>query len=201
MHLFPMIPLQLGLRLSSYICLSVIVLAGLLAGRDVIAQDGPVKVRLKTTMGDIVLELDSQKAPVTVDNFVQYVRDGHYDGTIFHRVIRGFMVQGGGMTEDMKQKPTRQPIKNESDNGLLNKKYTVAMARTSAPDSATAQFFINSVDNGFLDRARAQDRVGYCVFGRVIEGERVVDQIEATPTGAQDVPRQPIVIIKAELVE
>ncbi len=201
MHLFPMIPLQLGLRLSSYVCLSVIVLAGLLAGRDVIAQDGAVKVRLKTTMGDIVLELDGQKAPVTVDNFVQYVRDGHYDGTIFHRVIRGFMVQGGGMTEDMKQKPTRQPIKNESDNGLLNKKYTLAMARTSAPDSATAQFFINSVDNGFLDRARAQDRVGYCVFGRVIEGERVVDQIEATPTGAQDVPRQPIVIIKAELVE
>jgi peptidyl-prolyl cis-trans isomerase B (cyclophilin B) len=201
MHLFPMIPLQLGLRLSSYVCLSVIVLAGLLAGRDVIAQDGAVKVRFKTTMGDIVLELDSQKAPVTVDNFVQYVRDGHYDGTIFHRVIRGFMVQGGGMTEDMKQKPTRQPIKNESDNGLLNKKYTVAMARTNAPNSATSQFFINSVDNGFLDRARAQDRVGYCVFGRVIEGERVVDQIEATPTGAQDVPRQPIVIIKAELVE
>jgi peptidyl-prolyl cis-trans isomerase B (cyclophilin B) len=201
MHLFPMIPLQLGLRLSSYVCLSVIVLAGLLAGRDVIAQDGAVKVRLKTTMGDIVLELDGQKAPVTVDNFVQYVRDGHYDGTIFHRVIRGFMVQGGGMTEDMKQKPTRQPIKNESDNGLLNKKYTVAMARTNAPNSATSQFFINSVDNGFLDRARAQDRVGYCVFGRVIEGERVVDQIEATPTGAQDVPRQPIVIIKAELVE
>lgn len=161
------------------------------------------KVRLATSMGDIVLELDAAKAPKTVDNFVQYVRAGHYDGTIFHRVIDNFMIQGGGMTETMAEKPTRAPIPLESRNGLANVRGTVAMARTSVPDSATAQFFINVKDNAFLDQPNARDGHGYAVFGKVVEGMDVVDRIKAVPTATrpphQNVPATPVVIRKATL--
>jgi peptidyl-prolyl cis-trans isomerase A (cyclophilin A) len=160
-------------------------------------------VKLATTMGDIVLELDAAKAPKTVENFVQYVKAGHYDGTVFHRVIPNFMVQGGGFTPDMAQKPTRAPIPLESRNGLSNARGTVAMARTMVPDSATAQFFINVVDNTFLDQPNARDGEGYAVFGKVVAGMDVVDKIKAVPTankgGHQNVPVQPVVITKATL--
>jgi peptidyl-prolyl cis-trans isomerase B (cyclophilin B) len=163
------------------------------------------KVRLHTSMGDITIALDATDAPATVDNFLQYVRDGHYDNTIFHRVIDGFMVQGGGMEPGMKQKPTRKPVANEAGNGLKNTKYTVAMARTSDPHSATAQFFINVADNAFLDyKGPSPQGWGYCVFGKVVEGTDVVDRIKAVETGTtgfhQDVPRQDVVITKAEEV-
>ena len=161
------------------------------------------KVRLATSHGDIVLQLDAEKAPKTVANFVQYVKAGHYAGTVFHRVIDGFMIQGGGMTADMAEKPTKAPIPLESRNGLSNQRGTVAMARTNVPDSATAQFFINVNDNVRLDAANAPDGNGYAVFGRVIEGMDVVDKIKATPTGSknghQNVPSQPILIKKATL--
>lgn len=161
------------------------------------------RVKLQTNLGDIVVELDRAKAPQTVENFLSYVRDGHYDGTIFHRVIENFMIQGGGFTSDYQQKPTRKPIANEANNGLKNKRGTIAMARTSDPDSATAQFFINVVDNDFLDyRAPTQQGWGYAVFGRVVEGMDVVDEIKNLPTGPggpfrNDVPRQAVVIEKA----
>jgi peptidyl-prolyl cis-trans isomerase A (cyclophilin A) len=155
------------------------------------------KVRLATTAGDIVVELDAAKAPKSVANFLQYVKAGHYDGTIFHRVIANFMVQGGGMTADMKEKETRPPIPLESKNGLLNQRGTLAMARTPDPNSATAQFFINVKDNSFLDQAQAKDGNGYAVFGKVIEGMDVVDKIRVVPTGPGDVPLQPIVIRRA----
>jgi peptidyl-prolyl cis-trans isomerase A (cyclophilin A) len=154
------------------------------------------KVRLATSAGDIVIALDAQKAPKTVANFLQYVKAGHYDGTIFHRVIGNFMIQGGGMTADMKEKETRPPIPLESKNGLTNQRGTVAMARTPDPDSATAQFFINVKDNDFLNQAQARDGNGYAVFGKVVEGMDVVDKIRAVPTGPGDVPLQPIVIKK-----
>ena len=161
------------------------------------------KVKLATTMGDIVIELDAAKAPKTVDNFVAYVKAGHYDGTVFHRVIDGFMIQGGGFTTDMAQKPTRAPIPLESRNGLENRRYTVAMARTMVPDSATAQFFINVADNAFLDQPNARDGQGYAVFGRVVAGMDVVDKIKAVPVankgGHQNVPVTPVVIQKATL--
>lgn len=161
------------------------------------------RVRLSTSAGDIVLELDRERAPRTVENFVSYVRSGHYDGTIFHRVIPGFMIQGGGMTAQMSEKPTRPPIALESRNGLNNVRGTVAMARTSVPDSATSQFFINVVDNAFLDAANARDGHGYAVFGRVVEGMEVVDQIRAVPTAPkgmhQNVPTMPVTIRKATL--
>lgn len=157
------------------------------------------KVRLSTQTGDIVVQLDETKAPKTVANFVQYVKDGHYDGTIFHRVIPSFMVQGGGMLPDMKEKPTRAPIPLESRNGLSNLRGAIAMARTNVPDSATSQFFINVVDNPFLD----SNGGGYAVFGRVIEGMDVVDKIRAVPTGNrgphQNVPLEPVLIKKATL--
>ena len=155
------------------------------------------KVKLATSAGDIVIELDKAKAPKTVDNFVQYVKDGHYNGTVFHRVIPGFMIQGGGMTADMKEKETRPPIPLESRNGLTNQRGTIAMARTTDPNSATAQFFINVKDNDFLNQAQARDGNGYAVFGKVIEGMDVVDKIKAVPTGPRDVPQQPVVIKKA----
>lgn len=155
------------------------------------------KVRFTTTAGDIVVELDAAKAPKTVANFLQYVKSGHYDGTIFHRVISNFMIQGGGMTADMKEKETRPPIALESRNGLTNQRGTIAMARTADPNSATAQFFINVKDNDFLNQAQSRDGNGYTVFGKVIEGMDVVDKIRATPTGPGDVPLQPIVIKKA----
>jgi len=162
-------------------------------------------VRLHTSLGAITLELDRDKAPATVDNFLRYVKDGHFDNTLFHRVIGGFMIQGGGFEPGMKQKQTRQPIKNEADNGLKNGPYTIAMARTSNPHSATAQFFINVADNEFLNFASETPQGwGYCVFGKVTEGTDVVDKIGKVETAArgmhQDVPIADVVIQKAEAV-
>ena len=154
-------------------------------------------------MGDIVVELDPAKAPKSVDNFLQYVKDNHYNGTVFHRVIEGFMVQGGGFTADMQQKPTRPPIALEAGNGLKNDKYTIAMARTGNPDSATSQFFINVKDNDMLN-APKPDGHGYTVFGKVVSGADVVDKIRAARTGSkggmQDVPVEPITIQSATVV-
>jgi peptidyl-prolyl cis-trans isomerase A (cyclophilin A) len=161
------------------------------------------KVRLATSEGDIVLELDRARAPLTVDNFLTYVRSGHFDGTIFHRVIPGFMIQGGGFTPEMTQKPTRSGIPLESRNGLSNARGTIAMARTVVPNSATAQFFINLRDNDFLDAAKSRDGNGYAVFGKVITGMDVVDKIQNVPTGTQgphqNVPNTPVIIRKATL--
>ncbi len=161
------------------------------------------KVRLATSAGDIVLELDREKAPKTVDNFLQYVKSGHYDGTIFHRVIPTFMIQGGGMKPDMGEKPTRAPIPLESRNGLSNVRGAVAMARTMDPNSATAQFFINVGDNPFLDQPNARDGNGYAVFGKVVAGMDVVDKIKLVPTKSagphQNVPETPVLIKKATL--
>ena len=163
-------------------------------------------VRLETSLGEITLELYPDKAPATVANFLQYVREGFYDGTIFHRVINGFMIQGGGSDANLNQKPTRAPIQNEADNGLTNQPYTVAMARTSDPHSATSQFFINVADNKFLNHtAKTPQGWGYAVFGKVVQGREVVDQIKAVPTGNRDgyqnVPLTPVVIVKAMVVE
>lgn len=160
------------------------------------------KVELHTNKGLITIELDATKAPVSVENFLGYVRRGHYDGTVFHRVIKGFMVQGGGMTADMKQKATEGTIQNEANNGLKNTKYTLAMARTSAPHSASAQFFINTADNGFLDfKSESPSGWGYAVFGRVVAGNKVVDAIEGVRTGRagfhDDVPLEAVIIEKA----
>jgi peptidyl-prolyl cis-trans isomerase A (cyclophilin A) len=159
------------------------------------------KVRLATNSGDIVVQLDHEKAPKTTDNFLQYVRAGHYDGTIFHRVIENFMIQGGGYKEDLSEKPTRPPIPLESRNGLSNARGTLAMARTSAPDSATSQFFVNVTDNSFLDQARSPDGNGYAVFGKVVEGMDVVDKIRRVPTQASgphtNAPVTPVIIRKA----
>jgi peptidyl-prolyl cis-trans isomerase B (cyclophilin B) len=161
-------------------------------------------ITLKTSVGDIVIELDHEKAPKSCENFEQYVREGHYDGTIFHRVIGNFMIQGGGFMPDMMQKATRDPIENEAANGLSNVNGSIAMARTSAPHSATAQFFINVKDNSFLDNP-GQDGWGYCVFGKVTGGMDVVEQIKGVDTtnkaGHSDVPVEPIVIEKAEIAE
>jgi peptidyl-prolyl cis-trans isomerase A (cyclophilin A) len=160
-------------------------------------------VKFSTSQGDIVVQLDAAKAPKTVDNFLQYVKAGHYNGTIFHRVIDGFMIQGGGMTPDMREKPTRAPIQLESRNGLSNVRGTIAMARTNVPDSATAQFFINVKDNAFLDAARSPDGNGYAVFGKVISGMDVVDKIRKVETGMKgpyaDVPVQPVIIKSATI--
>ena len=163
-------------------------------------------VKLETSMGDIVLELDDEKAPKTVANFLAYVSNGHYDGTIFHRVIDGFMIQGGGMTADMKEKITQNAIENEADNGLKNEAYAIAMARTSDPHSATAQFFINVKNNDFLNHtAKTPQGWGYAVFGKVAQGQGVVNKIKAVETGSrgmhQDVPSEPVVIVKAEVIE
>ena len=161
------------------------------------------RVKLATSAGDIVLELDAAKAPKTVANFLAYVNAGHYDGTIFHRVIPTFMIQGGGMTADMKEKGTKAPIPLESRNGLGNVRGSVAMARTNDPNSATAQFFINVKDNAMLDAANARDGNGYAVFGKVVSGMAVVDKIRDVPTGSKgmhdDVPLTPITINKATL--
>ena len=164
------------------------------------------KVAVKTTMGSINLELDDAKAPVTVANFIAYAKAGHYNGTIFHRVIDGFMIQGGGFTKAMDQKPTNSPIKNEASNGLSNKRGTIAMARTMIVDSATSQFFINLVDNGFLDYKGDDPRTyGYAVFGKVTAGMDVVDKIAKVRTGFagphQNVPVEPIVITEVTVAE
>jgi peptidyl-prolyl cis-trans isomerase A (cyclophilin A) len=172
------------------------------ASAAALAQNQP-RVKLSTTAGDIVLELNRDKAPKTVDNFLQYVRDKHYDGTVFHRVMDGFMIQGGGFTPDMQQKATRAPIANEAANGLKNDRGTIAMARTANPNSATAQFFINVADNAMLN-APNPDGHGYAVFGKVVQGMDVVDKIKAVPTGNrgphQNVPVSPVVITGATVV-
>ena len=160
------------------------------------------KAVLETIFGTITLALDDEKAPVTVANFLEYVKSGHYVNTIFHRVIPSFMIQGGGFTPDMAQKPTTAPIKNEAANGLSNKRGTIAMARTSIVDSATCQFFINTVDNDFLDHTSdTPSGFGYCVFGKVVEGMDVVDKIEKVATSScgmhDDVPTEPVIIIRA----
>lgn len=160
------------------------------------AQGSALKVLMKTTKGDIILELYPDKAPITVENFLSYVDDKFYDGTIFHRVISDFMIQGGGYTEDFTKKPSRSPIKNEANNGLKNERGTIAMARTNEPHSATNQFFINHIDNSFLDHtAKTEEGYGYCVFGKVIQGMDVIDAIAAVPTDQDDAPEETIKII------
>ena len=165
---------------------------------DKVEKGGNPVVLIKTSKGDIKVELDKEKAPISVENFLSYVNDGYYNGSIFHRVIKNFMIQGGGFTADMKQKPTKDPIKNEAKNGLSNAKGTLAMARTSVVDSATSQFFINLIDNKFLDHGTRD--YGYAVFGKVIEGMDVVDKIAIVPTGYQDVPTETITIESITLV-
>jgi peptidyl-prolyl cis-trans isomerase A (cyclophilin A) len=180
---------------------AVVVTSALLLGVSVAAQ--AQKVKLATSAGDIVIELDKAKAPKTVENFVQYVKDGHYNGTVFHRVIPSFMIQGGGMTADMTEKKTRPPIPLESKNGLSNVRGSIAMARTGDPNSATSQFFINVQDNPRLDAANARDGNGYAVFGKVISGMDVVDKIRVVPTSSKgmhdDVPMMPVTINKATI--
>lgn len=181
------------------VCACIVVLLGFTAGCGGKPKGGKYMVVLETTHGEIVIELDADKAPVTVENFLAYVDAGHYDGTIFHRVIPKFMIQGGGFTEEMKEKPHRGPIKNEADNGLKNKRGTLAMARTQDINSATAQFFINLVDNAVLDHGGRD--FGYAVFGKVTEGMKVVDKIAAVKTadrgGFEDVPVKPVIIKSA----
>jgi len=169
-------------------------------------SDSQTKVKLTTSMGEIVIQLNTEKAPISAENFLTYVKEGFYDGTIFHRIIPGFMAQGGGFDSDFKQKETHAPIKNEADNGLKNDRGTLAMARTSDPDSATAQFFINYKDNDFLNyTSPTPNGWGYAVFAEVIEGMNYVDEMAKAPTGNrgmhQDVPQTDIVIEKAEVVE
>ncbi len=193
-------------RRNSALALTSLALAAIFSvATPAAAQDANApKVKLTTSMGDIVVQLDPAKAPKTVENFLQYVKDKHYDGTIFHRVIDGFMVQGGGFTADMVQKTVRAPIVLESNNGLKNDKYTIAMARTSVPDSATAQFFINVKDNAMLN-ARQPSGDGYAVFGKVVQGSDVVDKIKAVATGNkgghQNVPSSPVTITSATVVK
>jgi cyclophilin family peptidyl-prolyl cis-trans isomerase len=184
--------------------LLMLVLAAAFAPAAAAAGTSP-RVALDTSKGTIVFELYPDKAPKTVENFLRYVEDGFYDGTVFHRVIPDFMIQGGGFTAEMQKRPTRAPIENEADNGVDNERGTVAMARTSDPHSATAQFFVNLKDNAFLDHTAKTSRGwGYAVFGKVVEGMDVVDAIAAVPTGRmggmQDVPTQPVVIEKARVV-
>lgn len=185
------------LKLFGLALVMLITLPGCSQAGNEPTKGGPV-VLISTSLGDIKIELYEKEAPETVKNFLSYVNDKFYDGTIFHRVIAGFMLQGGGFTPDMQQKPTKPPIKNEAGNGLTNDTYTLAMARTSVPDSATSQFFINVKSNDFLNREKAQDGVGYAVFGKVIEGMDVVSKIEKVQTGRKgmhgDVPVEPVVI-------
>ena len=191
-------------RRNSALALASIAAAATIFVAPVHAQNAP-RVKLATSLGDIVVELNPAKAPKTVENFLKYVADKHYDGTIFHRVIDGFMIQGGGFTPDMVQKPMRPPIPLEATNGLKNDTYTIAMARTNVPDSATAQFFINVKDNAFLNASGPTARDGYAVFGKVTQGMDVVDKIKGVPTGNkgpfQNVPTTPVVITSATLVK
>ncbi len=191
---------KLALALNAFALTAIFSIAN-----PVAAADNAPKVKLATSMGDIVVQLDPEKAPKTVANFLQYVRDKHYDGTIFHRVIGSFMIQGGGFTPDLKQKPMRAPIPLEAANGLKNDQYTIAMARTNVPNSATTQFFINVKDNAMLN-APSPDGHGYAVFGKVISGMDVVDKIKAVATGPAgpfptDVPTSPVIIKSATVVE
>lgn len=175
-----------------------------LAASAATASAAEPRVALETNYGRIVVELAPERAPITVKNFLRYVNEGHYNGTIFHRVISGFMIQGGGFTPDLREKPTHDPIPLEARGGLPNNRYTIAMARTQYPHSATSQFFINVADNDFLNADRAQDGNGYAVFGRVVEGEAVVDKISNVATGNRrgmgDVPVKPVIIEKAEVL-
>ena len=174
---------------------------GLMSGISCLAfADNPPRVAMKTNMGEMVIELNPEKAPISVKNFLEYTREGFYNGTIFHRIISGFMIQGGGFDEKFQEKPTRDPIKIESKNGLRNKQYTIAMARTSDPDSATAQFFINAVDNRFLDFP-GRDGWGYAVFGKVISGTEVVDKIQRVKPGADGLPSPKVVIESVTVIE
>ena len=190
-------------RRNSALALTGIALAAIFSVAPVQAQDAP-KVKLATSLGDIVVQLDPAKAPKTVENFLAYVNDKHYDGTVFHRVMDGFMIQGGGFTADMVQKPTKPPIPLEASNGLKNDTYTIAMARTGNPNSATSQFFINVKDNAMLN-APQPDGHGYAVFGKVVSGTEVVDKIKAVATGNkgphQNVPTTPITITSATVVK
>ncbi len=190
-------------RRNSTLALASIALAATFSVVNVQAQDAP-KVKLATSMGDIVVQLDPAKAPKTVENFLAYVNDKHYDGSVFHRVINGFMIQGGGFTADMQPKPTRAPIPLEANNGLKNDIYTIAMARTGNPNSATSQFFINVKDNAMLN-APNPDGHGYAVFGKVIEGTAVVDKIKTVATANkgphQNVPTTPVTITSATVVK
>ena len=191
MHILP--------RRTALVLVSTLCLAG-----AAWAQQGAPRVKLATSAGDIVVELAPDKAPKTVENFLQYVRDKHYDGTVFHRVIDGFMIQGGGFTPELQQKPTRAPVPLEATNGLKNDKYTIAMARTSNPNSATSQFFINVKDNAMLN-APNPDGHGYTVFGKVVSGTEVVDKIRAVRTGnkggMQDVPLESVTIQSATVAK
>ncbi|GKS89088.1 peptidylprolyl isomerase [Acidovorax sp. SUPP2539] len=191
-------------RRNSTLALASMALAAIVSVAPAQAQDAAApKVKLATSLGDIVVQLDPAKAPKTVDNFLSYVKDKHYDGTVFHRVINGFMIQGGGFTPDMQQKPTKAPIPLEANNGLKNDNYTIAMARTGNPDSATSQFFINVKDNAMLNATGEGN--GYAVFGKVVSGTDVVDKIKAVSTGNkgmhQNVPTTPVVITSATVVK
>ncbi|MBU0745845.1 MAG: peptidyl-prolyl cis-trans isomerase [Gammaproteobacteria bacterium] len=190
-------------RRNSTLALASIALTAMFSVASVQAQTAP-KVKLATSMGDIVVQLDPAKAPKTVENFLAYVNDKHYDGTVFHRVMDGFMIQGGGFTADMQQKATKPPIPLEANNGLKNDTYTIAMARTGNPNSATSQFFINVKDNAMLN-APQPDGHGYAVFGKVVEGTAVVDKIKAVAVGNkgghQNVPTTPVTITSATVVK
>ncbi|MBF5005717.1 peptidylprolyl isomerase [Diaphorobacter caeni] len=191
-------------RRNSLLSIAGLAAAALIGSAPALAQDAAPKVKLTTSMGEIVVQLEPAKAPKTVDNFLMYVKDKHYDGTIFHRVMDGFMIQGGGFTADMQQKATKPPVPLEASNGLKNDKYTIAMARTGNPNSATSQFFINVKNNDSLN-APNPDGYGYTVFGKVVSGTEVVDKIKAVATGNkgghQNVPTTPVVIESATLVK
>jgi peptidyl-prolyl cis-trans isomerase B (cyclophilin B) len=187
-----------------HIVLTAICIILFIAG-PALAKEKPL-VQMETSMGTVLVELDAQAAPITVANFIAYVKAGFYDNTIFHRVIKAFMIQGGGFDKEMQKKETRPPIQNEADNGLMNLSGTIAMARTNAPHSATAQFFINVKDNPFLNhRSKTPNGWGYCVFGRVVKGMEVVRAVENVPTtirsGYRDVPVKPVVIKRMALVD
>ena len=196
----------MGLFWRRLTLVSLILILNMVAQPPAWAERSLVLIKLETSMGDITVELNKEKAPVTVENFLAYVNNGTYDGTIFHRVINGFMIQGGGMDKDMQSKPTNAPIQNEADNGLDNEPYSLAMARTNDPHSATSQFFINVADNKFLNhKNKTPQGWGYAVFGKVVEGQDVVDKIKAVTTTTvgfyQDVPKEPVVITKASVLE
>lgn len=185
---------------------ATVVFISMVAGPVDAAERSKKLVKFETSMGDIVIEVFPKEAPITAENFLQYAREGFYDGTIFHRIIKGFVIQGGGFDESFKEKTTREPIKNEADNGLKNQQYTLSMARTPDPDSASSQFFINLADNKFLDfKSKSPQGWGYAVFGRVVEGMDVVDKAALVKTGRrgphEDVPEENVVILKATVTE